>query len=94
MVDNWHLRLIRTYKYRGFLGSKAIADLDMYQVKWESSENVKKCYSVVLQDIFDCNICIWNTDYKYPEGGIKANHRGTLTDMVIIHHLNCIVEVK
>ena len=66
----------------------------MDRVKWEISENVKKDYVVIAQDITDCNIGICNTDYKETEGGIKVHHCGTLTGRVTIHHPDCIVEVN
>ena len=54
--------------------------------KWESSKNFRKSYGAIAQDIIECNISIQNPDYKEPEGGIKAHHRGTLPGMLIIHH--------
>ena len=55
--------------------------------------NVKKYYDIIWQNIVNWNIDIWNPYYKDPEVGIKLHHCGTLTNMVIIQHPDCIVGV-
>ena len=94
MVENWHLHFVRMHKYKGILDSKYITDLDIERSKWERSGNVKKYYNTNAQDIVECILRIWKPDYKDTEGDIKAQNRGTLPNMFVIQHLDCILEVN